>query len=161
VDAGLIQAVTWIHKQRWLACAVRLVKNARASEAIGSQKKGTYTRARTHTHTRTHTQCYDDEGLGAWLQPIWTECGHGGCLHAAHAQLYMSWVYTQICRVGQTVYICIYIYMQYDRILINPCKKYHIYTVYIWFWPTLQMCVQASHSSIFLSVIRKLPCCAF
>jgi hypothetical protein len=38
-------------------------------------------------------------------------------------------------------YIYIYIYTVYDRVFSDfPAKKDRMYTVYIWFWPTLCIC---------------------
>ena len=36
------------------------------------------------------------------------------------------------------------------------CQKYRIYTVYIWFWPTLFICVSCLHAVLFVSVVCML-----
>ena len=45
------------------------------------------------------------------------------------------------CRVGQNRIGTCTVNRKLPYILLFPCQKYHIYTVYIWFWPTLHICM--------------------
>ena len=49
----------------------------------------------------------------------------------------------------------VYIRRIWPYIVYFPCHKYHIYTVYIWFWPTLVMCT-CMHWLLWFAILRIL-----
>ena len=74
-----------------------------------------------------------------------------------HTATPVSYGLHHISRVGQNLYI----HRIWPYIWWCPCQKYRIYTVYIWFWPTLHIRHQAitSTTRYCQSTIAKIEHC--
>jgi len=66
------------------------------------------------------------------------------CVHLVEQTWALVWKgghaqYAILVGLARTVYIYIYIRRIWPYIVYYPCQKYRIFTVYIWFWPTLDI----------------------
>jgi len=65
--------------------------------------------------------------------------------------------FTALTPQGKKQFLCGVISRRYS-IWWFPCQKYRIYTVYIWFWPTLQKCC-VPHWALYAAACEALQVC--
>jgi len=77
------------------------------------------------------------------LEHVYERVCIGVCVRAWRRDLGCMYVCVIVCvRLARIVYIYIYaLYMTVNLVISLP-KIWYIHTVYIWFWPTLCMCVR-------------------
>ena len=109
----------------------------------------------TPTHHRAVQFCVCEKSDGA----CWVYGNKGAAKWLGWPKPYIYTVYDRIlgdfpakntvytpykCRVGQNP---VYMHHIWPYIWWFPCQKYRIYTVYIWFWPTLHCIISYFHVS--------------
>ena len=76
-----------------------------------------------------------------WVAQVTDECTV--LLQEVNHTKAIQCVDVHISRVGQNR-----IYTPYMTVYLVPCQNYRIYTVYIWFWPTLHISKQREDESV-------------
>ena len=139
----------------------------------------------THIHTRTHTHSYTHihTRAGACRNAATLRWGRRPSLHACRCIPAWHWGHLpqqnqgeltifRFVDVGSTLGICnkvylsstaesvglartVYLHRIWPYICWFPCQKYRIYTVYIWFWPTLHKC--APYMTVCMYGLLLLP----
>jgi len=120
-----------------------------------------------HTHAFTNLQCPHRRSL--FYEPCigfqcryhcWLLCLKAHVINTCRG-LFVSW---ELCRDAShdVLVLCVrlartvYIHHIWPYIWWFPCQKYRVYTVYIWFWPTLIMCRATFYTCFIVLYVFKL-----